>query len=390
MAWRTARVRLTALYGAMFLLSGGVLLAVADILVGRTTGTVVYSVQETPAAAGSGPSPGPEPIPVQAHDLQSGLTQLHAADLHRFFIRSGLALGLATLSAVALGYLVAGRVLRPVRTITSKARTISASSLHKRLALDGPADELRELGETIDELLERLERSFLAQHRFIANASHELRTPLARQRTIAEVALDDPAATVGTLRAAHERIIAANVQQERIIEALLALARGQAGTNRREPFDLAPIARTVLTACRAQAVEAADVTVHADLGPAPVVGDPHLTERLVTNLVDNALRYNAVGGCVRVHTRIRDSCSILLVANSGPVIPADALDRLFQPFTRLDADRTNRREGLGLGLSIVRAIADAHDAVLVARPGREGGLTVEIAFPNPDISARAG
>jgi len=285
---------------------------------------------------------------------------------------------MAVVSAV-LGWIVAGRVLRPLRTITATARDISVTDLHERLVLDGPNDELKELGDTFDGLLERLEASFRAQRQFVANASHELRTPLARQRTLAQVALADPDASIESLRMAHERVLTAGAQQERLIEALLTLARGQTGLERREPFDLATVTGQVLQT-RSDA-DHQSVEVHEELAPAPVLGDARLVERLVANLVDNAIRYNVPHGSVHVTTQTRSGQAVVSVANTGPVVPPTAVERLFQPFQRLGADRTSRGDGIGLGLSIVQAIADAHGATVTARPQPEGGLDIEVSFP---------
>jgi signal transduction histidine kinase len=287
-----------------------------------------------------------------------------------------------TVISIALGWLVAGRVMRPLRTIITAARYISATSLGDRLAFGGPDDELKELADTFDGLLGRLDASFRSQRQFVANASHELRTPLARQRVLSQVALADPGATAETLRTAHERVLAAGAQQERLIEALLALARGQAGIEKREPFDLAAVASQVLAARQAEAGHRS-LNVHTALAPAPTAGNPGLAERLVTNLIDNAMRHNVANGLVEVVTGTRAGRAALSVINTGPVVPVTAVDRLFQPFQRLSADRTGHGQGVGLGLSIVKAIADAHGATLTAHPQPDGGLRIEICFPAP-------
>jgi signal transduction histidine kinase len=248
------------------------------------------------------------------------------------------------------------------------------------LALGGPRDELTELADTFDGLLTRLEASFTAQRQFIANAAHELRTPLARQRVISQVAVADPGASVESLRAAHERVLAVGAQQHQLLDALLTLARGQAGLDRNEPFDLADLAGRVL-ADRQPEAQGQNLTVHATLSPAPTAGSPRLAEHLAANLIDNALRHNLPGGQVEVITQSRDSGAVLTVINTGPPVPPTAIDRLFQPFQRLTADRTSRGDGLGLGLSIVQAIASAHHATITARPQPEGGLLIQVTFP---------
>jgi signal transduction histidine kinase len=284
---------------------------------------------------------------------------------------------------VGLGWLMAGRVLSPLRTITAAARRISARSLHQRIGMTGPDDELKELGDTFDQLLGRLDASFHAQRQFVANASHELRTPLARQRTLLEVALRDRQATIATLRMACERALAAGEQQDRLIAAMLTLARGERGLDKFESFDLGAITASVLAAQHDDA-SARGLAVKADIETASAMGDPRLAEPLVANLVDNAIRYNADGGRVEIAVGHRDGRPFLAVSNTGPVIPPDQLGRLFQPFQRLDPARTSFEAGtggLGLGLAIVGAIAAAHGAELRAVTRAAGGLAVEVVFP---------
>jgi signal transduction histidine kinase len=286
-------------------------------------------------------------------------------------------------ASVALGWIVAGRVLRPIDTMTSAVHRITATNLHERLALDGPDDELKNLGDTFDELLTRLEKSFDAQRRFVANASHELRTPLTRQRTVAQVALADPDATVESLRASHQQVLASGAQQERMIEALLTLTRVQAGLDRREALDLSAVTNQILVARRPEA-ERRGIALASELSPTTVQGDPRLIERMVTNLIDNALRHNLADGRVDIVTKTRLG-PVLSVINTGPVVPETAIHRLLQPFQRLGSDRTSHDEGLGLGLSIVQAIVDAHDAALTLRPQSGGGLKIEVRFPEPTV-----
>ena len=282
--------------------------------------------------------------------------------------------------AVVLGWLVAGRVLRPLRTITATARRISATSLHERLAVNGPDDEFTELAGTLNELLARLQASFTAQRHFVASASHELRTPLTLDRTLLQVALRDTGATVEQWRSTGQEVLESGKQQERLLEALLTLATSEAGLARREPVDLAEVTTaSVLAADREIKHQRLHVTASTDA--APVLGDPDLIERLVANLLDNAVRHNVPGGTVELTTRTRDGRAILSVASSGPMIPPAEVDRLFQPFQRLNAARTSNGSGHGLGLSIVAAIATAHDAVITAHAPPEGGLHIEVSFP---------
>jgi len=314
--------------------------------------------------------------------MRAAAASQHASELRQLLTYSGVALAIMAAISAGLGWLVAGRVLRPLRTITAAARDISATSLHRRLALDGPDDELKELGDTFDGLLTRLEASFAAQRQFVANASHELRTPLAWQRTLVQVALADPEADFDSLRAAHQRVLTSGAHQERILEALLTLSRGQAGLDKREPFDLATLAGHVLQARQSDAQDR-QLAIHSALAPARTTGDPRLAERLIANLADNALRHNVPGGYIEIVTGTKNSRAVLSVINTGPVVPAEAVDRLLQPFQRLGTDRTGYGEGLGLGLSIVQAITQAHGATLTIRPQPSGGLHAEVSFPEP-------
>ena len=416
-ARHTVRLRLTLLYGGLFLLAGVALLAVTYALVLRSSGGEVGTLNNaaTPtgpgaqgsvqllsgSAGGTGPSfsendPGLGLTTTQAQavgrQLIVGLQVQHDAMLHQFLIQSGIALGLTAALCVLLGWIAAGRILRPVRTIIATTRRVSAASLHERLRLDGPDDELKELGDTIDALLARLEATFQAQRQFIANASHELRTPLARQRVVSQVALADPEASVDSLRRAHERVLASGDQQHRLIEALLALARGQAGFSTRTPVDLAALTAAALAARREEAA-GLGLSVEAELGPATVDGSAQLAERLVGNLIDNALRHNLPGGRVRVSTAMEAGRPVLTVANTGPEIPAADVIRLARPFQRLGADRIRRPgtdEGLGLGLSIVQAVAEAHGAAVDLRPRLAGGLIARVRFPAPSASRMSG
>jgi signal transduction histidine kinase len=377
---RSVRLRLTALYGVLFIFSGAALLAISD----------GWSYSVRPAVPAPPPaSPQQSPLAqaqARIRQLQFRITalsdQVHAIQPHRLLVGSAIAMGIMAVLSVAAGWLLAGRILRPLRAITAATRQISEDDLHRRLALPGPADELTDLADTIDGLLARLQAAFDAQRHFVANASHELRTPLTLERAMLEVALADPAATADALRSTCEDVLAAGQQQERLIEALLTLARSQSGLDHREPFDLAEVAALVLDIYRPQA-EARGLDITAALAPAPVTGDPRLAERLVANLTDNALRYNVPGGRVEVRTGTRDGRGLVSVANTGPPVPADQVQRLLQPFQRLSPDRAGEPGGSGLGLSIVTAIAKAHEAAISARPGRDGGLSIEAAFGPP-------
>jgi signal transduction histidine kinase len=381
---RTVRLRLTLLYGALFLVSGVVLLAVTYFLVtNKFFGEVVFQTSNSPVPVPGGAA-GPTPRPDQSPD-----------QLRQLLILSGIALATMLAVSIALGWLMAGRVLRPLRTMTVTTRQISEKNLHQRLAVAGPDDELKDLADTIDGLLARLDAAFDtqkdaldAQRRFVANASHELRGPLTLERAAIEVALADPEASTQSLRSTFERVLAVTKQQERLLEALLILARGQAGLDRWEPFDLAAVTDEVLLARHAQ-VRRRKLRVDAALDPTPALGDPRLAERLVSNLVDNAIGHNLPGGWVQIDTTSRAGRAELSVANSGPAVPPLEIDRLLRPFQRLGADRTGHREGHGLGLSIVAAVAAAHNAELRVRARSEGGLEVVVHFPQPDGAAPA-
>jgi signal transduction histidine kinase len=356
------RTRLALFYGGVFLAAGAVLLAIAFLPAVRISRT---------------------------SQVGSAHTAVHAAsNLHQVLGYSGIALAGAAVLAAALGWLAADRALRPLRAITRSARAISASNLHERLSLNGSYAEFTELGETLDDLYGRLEASFESQRRFVANASHELRTPLAAERTLLQVTLADPDATAETLRSACEQLLTLGDQQERLIDALLTLASSQQGIDRWELVDIAAITASVV-AGRAEEAARRGISVDAALAPAVALGDPRLVESMVANLLDNALRHNVTGGSAEVGTGMTDRQATVSVVNTGPLIPAAEIDRLFQPFQQLGADRVGRGDpdggddhdgGYGLGLAIVRAIAVAHGAALTARPQPGGGLTVEVGF----------
>ncbi|HUZ37418.1 MAG TPA: HAMP domain-containing sensor histidine kinase [Streptosporangiaceae bacterium] len=375
---RTARLRLTVLYGgAVFLACGATVLAFTYVLYGLLGGHTMHPVlvrergKVVPIAAVQ---------PSEAVIHMTGLGQITLEDRQQLLIASGIALTVIAVAAAAIGWLIAGRVLRPLRAITAAARRISASSLHERLALPGPDDELKELADTLDNLFARLEASFDAQRRFAANASHELRTPLTRERALLEVTLADPAATAGTWQSVSQDLLAFNAEQERLIDALLTLASSEGGTGKDEPADLAAITSAALAAAR-PAISRLALNVHADIQPAALDGDPLLVQQLVTNLIDNAVWHNIPGGDIQITTKTSHVGTVLSVTNSGQVIPPAEVDRLFQPFQRLGPRSARRDRGHGLGLSIIRAIATAHAAAITAHPRPGGGLAIDVTFP---------
>jgi signal transduction histidine kinase len=368
---RTARLRLTLVYAGLFLLAGTVAIAITYLLFAR--GGTATVVQPVPVGPGRGfPSLSPPATSVVAQ---------RNADLGRLLGVSWLALAVTTLLSAPLGWFAAGWVLRPLRAITDTARTISAGNLHERLALAGPEDEFKRLGDTLDDLLSRLEAAFEAQRRFVANASHELRTPLTLERTLLQVALADPSASAQSLRSTCEELLATSIEHARLLESLLTLASSERGLDQREPIDLAELTRHALRAHCAE-LERLSLTVSEELAPAPTSGDCALVARLVANVIDNALHHNLPGGRIDVRTVAESDHAILSVANSGREIPADQVSRLLEPFQRLRPGRRNAGdERHGLGLSIVRAIALAHGATLTLRAQEGGGLAVTVAFP---------
>jgi signal transduction histidine kinase len=372
---RTLRLRLTLLYAAVFCGCAVVLGAAAVVF---KPGFLVHSAYRQ---AGGRSHTVNRPWDGSLGSFLVGLTAHHN-------VGGGTAmLAILVVVAAGAGWLIAGRVVRPLRAITSSARVISATSLHQRLDLAGPDDEIAELGATLDGLFARLQASFESQRRFVANASHELRTPLSAGRALLQVALADPDATVDTFRATCQEVLALGDQQERLIGALLTLATSQRGLERAEPVDLGEITGEVLLARQHEAARRG-IEVSTALTPAPVAGDANLAESLVANLVDNAIRHNQPGGQVEVSTRPTAEGAVLSVRNTGPVIPPGEVDRLFEPFQQLGTERIHRGEGHGLGLAIVHAIVNAHCATLTARARPQGGLDIQVNFTNRRLPNR--
>ena len=380
---RTVRLRLTALYCALFFPLGVALVAVTTVVTFFSLHPVLHDVVHVDGHTHGKPAvrlpPGgtgattitPQPL------VRLGSLNL---DLHEFLLGSCLTLAVMIAISVLLGWLLAGRVLRPLRTITDTTQNISEHDLHQRLALPGPRDELTELGDTIDGLLGRLERAFDSQRRFVANASHELRTPLTVDRAMLQVALADPNLTLESLRAACEEVLEAGRDQERLIDALLTLARSQRGLDHKEPVDLAAVTRDVLHSLEPSATSGG-LQVDASLSDATVPGDARLLYQLVSNLVDNAVRHNVAGGRVHVTLTAGTTGATLTVTNTGLPVAPDQVSRLLQPFQRGTPDRTANPSGFGLGLSIVADIAEAHGASLEILPRPEGGLAITVSFP---------
>lgn len=363
-AYRSAlRRRLALFYAALFFASG-----TAVLLIPLLSIKSVAHISHAGAAGGV-----------------TAVTQ-HDTDVRSLIFSSLLGLLVMAVLSVGFGWLLAGRLLRPLRTIIATARDISASNLSRRLSLGRRDDEFAELGETLNDLFARLEAAFDSQRHFVANASHELRTPLTAERALLQVALADPDAPAAELRAACGQAIALGQQQEQLIDALLTLASSERGIEEPVPFDLAAVAGPVLQN-RAADAERRQIQLTVALDPAATTGDPSLAESLVSNLVDNAIRHNVAGGQVEIRTSQATGQAAgqatISVRNTGPVIPPAEVDRLFQPFQRLDSGRASRASGHGLGLAIVAAIARAHHATLAARARPAGGLDITVSFPAP-------
>jgi signal transduction histidine kinase len=378
---RPARVRLALVYSGVFL-ALGIAVVLVILLVTKSGSTVAVATPN-----GGGPVPSLRITPDQIGSpppVGSFLVQQHDRDIARLLAVCLIVLALTALAAFPIGWFASGRMLRPIRLITARARTISAGNLHERLALTGARDEFTELGETLDDLLGRLEASFDAQRRFVANASHELRTPLTLERTLLQVALADPDASAQALRATCEELLAAGRDQERLIEALLTLASSERGLERHERTDIGALVARVLERSLPE-LEQHQITLDSQLEPAVSEGDPALIERLISNLLDNAVRHNIDGGHVEISTRQRGDRALLRVENSGQMIAPEEIETMFEPFRRLGPARTGTDSGQhGLGLSIVRAIAEAHHAEIETQPRAGGGLTITVAFPAPE------
>ncbi len=377
----TVRARLTLLYTGLFAVCGAVVVAVSYILVARLGPQ--GQAQQAPASflalcRSEQLSTRPDQRILAKCDTYlrlQGAQHQRDLTLSHLLLYSLITLAVVIALAAILGWIAAGRALRPVHRITAAARAASEHNLSTRVALQGPHDELRALAETFDEMLGRLQAAFEGQQWFIANASHELRTPLAVMRTTVDVVLGNPDSTPDDLRDMAADIRAEVDHAQHLIGALLILARNERGLTAHEDIDLATIAEDAL-----DTADRGDRRVHARLEPAVISGDPVLAERLIANLVDNAARYSAASGDIWILTRTAAGSSELTVANTGPVIsPADAT-RIFQPFQRL-SDSTSHH-GTGLGLTIVASIAAIHGGTATARPRNDGGLSVTVSIPS--------
>jgi len=396
------RLRLTVIYSSLFLVAGAALLSVtyglvAGILPMRASPDQVSTyISKASSTQFSGPKicqPKPDfsgaeikQCKDQANSVGQALADAavqaeRTQTLNRLLDDALGGLALVTLISALLGWIVAGRVLRPVHAITAAARRASEENLSERIALAGPSDELKELADTFDGMLGRLESAFASQRRFVANASHELRTPLTVMRTAIDVTLAKPARTPGQLEVMAAEVRQAVDRAEALIEALLTLARSDRGQGPRSALDLAVFAEDALDAA-APAIRAASITVDSALEPGTATGDPVLVERLVTNLIDNSVRHNVKDGWIQVRTGHRDGMAFISVANSGPVIAGTEVSMLFEPFHRGGPNPgPAAAPGAGLGLSIVRSVVVAHQGRVAAQPIPHGGLEVTVLLP---------
>ncbi|MFF3732749.1 sensor histidine kinase [Streptomyces sp. NPDC002476] len=379
----TIRIRLTLLYGGMFLIAGILLLSIIYMLaaqalhVGSELPFRIVSGRIVSDVCNFGTNPTPDAINAA---INSCVNHQRQQALDTLLNRSLLALVGLSVIAFAFGYAMAGRVLSPLGRITRTARRVAGTDLSRRIELDGPDDELKELADTFDEMLDRLERAFTAQQRFVGNASHELRTPLAINRTLLEVHLSDPQAPA-ELKQLGKTLLATNERSEQLVEGLLLLARSDNQIVERKPVDLAEVASRAIDQTRAEAEERG-VEIRGEWSPAVIQGNGVLLERIALNLVQNAVRYNVPeNGWVEVTTTLQSGHAVLVVANTGPVVPAYEIDNLFEPFRRLRTERTGSDKGVGLGLSIARSVARAHGGRIVAEPREGGGLVMRVSLP---------
>ncbi|URN05379.1 ATP-binding protein [Actinomadura madurae] len=380
----SVRTRLTLVYGGLFLVTSAALVAVTYLLTVRTMDDRFPASQSVDAATiarlremalGGDVS---ELMRLKA-DADERVAQQKRDVLEQLLQSSLVTMLVLGVLAIVIGYVVAGRMLRPLHKVTATARQLSESNLHERIALEGPQDEIKDLADTFDGMLDRLNRAFDAQRRFVANATHELRTPLTINRTVLEVALASRKSPPET-KALADVLLGNTARHERLIEGLLLLARSERELGTRVGTPLPDVVRSALDHLEGRAEEAS-VDVEARLGPAEVVGDPVLLERCAVNLLENAVNYNVRDGRVWVRTGVRDGAAFLQVVNTGRPVPSYEVASIFEPFRRLRADRTGSKDGAGLGLSIVRAVVGAHGGTIETVPRPRGGLSITVRLP---------
>jgi signal transduction histidine kinase len=403
------RTRLTLLYAMLFFAAGLALLGLtygilasslptsppASLTTSSQESNLLHQACKTAGYASKGKGHPLVAIPQDLTECKQAKAAIYAGTAAGFraqrqqaldnLLRSALiGLGLITVASGGLGWFMSGRVLRPVRVITQTARRATGQHLGERLALTGATDELKELADTFDDMLERLDAAFATQRRFVANASHELRTPLTVMRTAIDVTLAKPSPTARQLTDMAVRVRRSIDRAETMIEALLTLAASDQGKLSAEFTDLATWAEDAIDAVTPD-IERLDLHVDAKLDPAETIGDPQLLERMISNLVDNAVRHNEPGGWIRLRTGSSDTAVYLEIANSGPFIPGDAVPSLFEPFRRMET-RTGVRDGFGLGLPIAQSVLTAHRATVTARSQPAGGLDISVVIPR-DLAA---
>ena len=372
LARRSVRARIALACGGLFLVTGAAFVAATYVAVDNGPGASLYTNL----------SAVDQSCPILRANDSSELDpacQQHNLDLHVLLIWSIAGLGVATIVAGVLGWAIGGRILLPLHKVTAAARRASQESLGERINLDGPNDELHELADTFDEMLNRLDLAFASQRRFVANASHELRNPLTSMRTLIDVAMAKPDRTVEQLEKLVGRVREALDQSEALIDGLLTLARSDRGLTTYALVDLEAASQDAIDQV-ATAARVSNIVIDADLSPSPTVGDRVLLERLVANLLDNAVRYNLSGGWVKVVTTTDEDASCITVSNSGPLVPESALVSLLEPFTRLDG-RVSNGQGVGLGLSIVTSVVNAHHGHLHTEALPNGGMKISVRLP---------
>jgi signal transduction histidine kinase len=387
LARRSVRARIGLACAGLFLVTGGAFVLATYALVDHSlpstaaanpTNTNKALIGACKVGKASGTLTGTELA--QCKQVFAGVASYQRVFyLHELLVWSLIGLGAATVAAGVLGWAIGGRILVPLHKVTGAARRASQEHLDERILLDGPHDELKELADTFDDMLDRLDLAFASQRRFVANASHELRTPLTSMRTLIDVAMAKPTRTTEQLETVVGRVREAISQSEAIIDGLLTLARSDRGLANKELVDFEAAAQDAIDQT-STAARASNVIVEGALSAAPTIGDRVLVERLVANLVDNAVRYNTTGGSVQVKTGTDDGQSYLSVTNTGPLVPESKVASLFEPFRRLD-ERVSNGQGVGLGLSIVASVVTAHSGNLQANALPAGGLKIIVRFP---------
>jgi signal transduction histidine kinase len=395
---RSVRTRIALACAGLFLVAGAALVAATYALVDHSLGVQRVNLSAADQAGidrgslaqqcqadKSSRAPVIDTPAEQAQCQQAifglGTASQRASDLHGLLVWSLVGLGVATIVAGVLGWATGRRILLPLHTVTAAARRTSQEHLGERISFDGADDELKELADTFDDMLARLDRAFASQRRFVANAAHELRTPLTSARTLIDVAMAKPVRTAGQLEVLAVRVREALGQSEALIEGLLTLARSDRGLASYESADLEAAAQDAIDQVSAAARDS-KIVIDADLSPSPALGDRVLLERLAANLLDNAVRYNVTGGWISVVTGTGDGMSYITVTNTGPLVPESAVESLFEPFTRLDG-RVGNGQGVGLGLSIVASVVNAHYGHLRAEARPDGGMAISARLPKP-------